>query len=354
MTNTQGEIRGNRFDFLRLIFAGFVFAYHLLVLPALASPALQGMFARLAELSIQGFFIISGLLVYGSWQRSKTLALYVAKRVRRLYPAYVAVILIPAIFALLRGGALPEIIKYVLSNLAFLNFLHPTLPGMFETNPFPVVNGALWTLKIEVMFYMALPVMGWMLAKAGPYKWALMVLIYLAAEVWRYYFSHAEFIYSAQLARQLPGQMSFFITGMALRTLHAHLRDNLQITFVIAMGLLALSYLPMFGVMRAVGLGGLIFAIAYAPGPKLNAARFGDISYGLYITHFPIINGLVAIGVFANQPLQGYVWAVVLVVIASLTLWHLIEKPFLHPSSHYRQVGRHGRHKAGRQTNQDI
>ena len=62
----------NRFDFLRLLFAGLVFAYHAVALPNIdMEQAVEPILAQVAQLSIQGFFVISGALVYGSWTRSK-------------------------------------------------------------------------------------------------------------------------------------------------------------------------------------------------------------------------------------------------------------------------------------------
>ena len=45
--------------------------------------------------------------------------------------------------------------------------MQPSLPGLFAGNPFREVNGALWTLKIEVLFYLVLPVLAWILRAAG-------------------------------------------------------------------------------------------------------------------------------------------------------------------------------------------
>jgi len=340
--------RTNRFDFLRLLFASLVVVYHGVFLSSMAGANLEAQLGRLAEISIQGFFIISGMLVYGSLQNSKNISDYAAKRVRRLYPAYAVVILVPALISLVLGGGFAQVGKYVGANLLFLNFLEPTLPGLFEGQRSFVVNGALWTLKIEVMFYMSLPILGWVLAKLDQAglkmaKWGVLVMIYGCAEIWRSVVPHMDIPYAAQLARQLPGQMSFFVVGMMLWILRDTLKAHLFACGLAGLICFGLSLLPNFEFLRAVGLGGLVFVLAYAPGPKLNAARFGDLSYGVYITHFPIINALVAAGIFAGASWQGVGLAVLLVLAASLAMWHLVEKHFLRKNSHYRKAGRAGK-----------
>lgn len=142
----------NRFDFLRLVFASTVFAYHLMFLALSPGERLENGFAELSLLAVQGFFVVSGALVYGSLQRSGNLGSYTEKRIRRLYPAYAVIVLVPALYALFKTGAIVDVGRYLGANLIFLNFLEPNLPGLFEGQVEPTVNGSLWTLKIEVMF----------------------------------------------------------------------------------------------------------------------------------------------------------------------------------------------------------
>ena len=297
----------------------------------------------MAELCIQGFFIVSGALVFGSLDRSKSLALYADKRVRRLYPAYAVIILVPAIASLIMTGFgdLGAVLRYVGVNLVFLNFLSPDLPGLFQANRFTEVNGALWTLKIEVMFYMALPVIALVMSWAGRRWWLILALIYVAAEAWRLGLPRLlDSPFAPELSRQLPGQMAFFASGMAVWKLWDKAKATPAKFGFFGAVLLAVSFAhPLLEPLRAAGLAGLIAAIAFLPGPKLDAARFGDISYGLYITHFPILQALLAAGAFASLGLGwGGALAAVLVVAASFLLWHLVEKPALRRDSHYRLV----------------
>lgn len=72
----------NRFDFIRLFLAASVLVYHGVALgAAVPFSQLELRLAILAEVAIQGFFIVSGLLVAGSLQRSKTIGDYTGKRI---------------------------------------------------------------------------------------------------------------------------------------------------------------------------------------------------------------------------------------------------------------------------------
>lgn len=335
----------NRFDFLRLVFASVVFAYHGVALPAL-DPGGQWEFVlgQAAEVSIQGFFVVSGALVFGSLERSKSLLDYGAKRVRRLYPAYIVVVLVPALIALVLSagvaGNLQQIARYVGANLVFLNFLEPTLPGLFTEHRFGAVNGALWTLKIEVMFYLVLPFIGWVLARLGRNWWLGIVALYVMALSWQAVIGAMDHPRSAELARQLPGQMAFFASGMALWKLWDKARDHPYLLGVLGVVLLALSvFFVELEPLRALGLAGLIGCIAFAPGPVLNAARWGDVSYGVYITHFPVLQAFIAFGLFTMLgPIGGLFLAGLVVFSISYVLWWGVEKPALRRDSHYRKA----------------
>lgn len=333
----------NRFDMLRLVFAGLVFAFHAIALPELwPKMPVELAFGEIAELSIQGFFVISGALVYGSLTRSSGVADYAGKRLRRLYPAYIVVVLVPALVALvLCPLAVKSVAAYVGANLVFLNFLSPDLPGLFEGQRFTAVNGALWTLKIEVMFYLVLPLLGWLVARVGRWKWVLLGAVYVAAEVWRAYWLAGDGMYDMQIARQLPGQMSFFVVGMGIWLLWDRLKPAPWIFLWGGVAIVALTFwsealMP----LRGIGLGLAIIALAFGRGPRVNTARYGDVSYGLYIVHFPVVQTLIAVGAFALHPAFGLAASCAIVLALSFAMWHLIEKRALRQSSHYRQAER--------------
>lgn len=332
----------NRFDLIRLLLAAGVFVYHAVALAAVDTDgALEANLAQLAEICIQGFFIVSGALVAGSLARASGLADYAGKRIRRLYPAYAVVLLIPALasFALTQDGQ--GVARYLAANLALANFLEPDLPGLFASNRFTEVNGALWTLKVEVMFYILLPLILLVLSTLRSLWWLAVAALYVAGEAWAALMPGLENAHlGAALAHQLPGQLAFFAMGIALWKCEPHLRRRWRVLGLSGALLLAASLSdPLMEPLRALALAGLIAAIAFAPGPAINAARFGDISYGLYITHFPILQAMLAAGLLTTLGTGPFMaLAATLVVAASFALWHLVEKPALRPSSHYRKV----------------
>jgi peptidoglycan/LPS O-acetylase OafA/YrhL len=340
-----GKPAANNFNAIRLLFALMVVAYHAAALPGLDAwkPA-EAFLSLAAEIGVQGFFVLSGYLVFGSLVRSNSLRLYAEKRARRLYPAYATVVVACVLGALAFSSEARShpggVFHYFIANIAFLNFIQPNLPGVFEANRFTEVNGALWTLKIEVLFYLLLPALAWALRVAGRFRWVVIALIYVAAEFWRIGLEEIGRETSSsllpELSRQLPGQMSFFVTGIAFALLNLTGRD-LHRAGAAGTVLFALSlFLSLAEPVRALGLGAV--AVWAATGaPRLpDAARFGDLSYGIYIAHFPVIQTVAALGLFAIMPWAGLALSMVLAVGASLLLWHFIERPSLRADSAYR------------------
>ncbi|MDP3737634.1 MAG: acyltransferase [Hyphomonadaceae bacterium] len=337
----------NNFNALRLMFALMVAVYHAILLPGVPGwKVLEGPTSVMAEVGVQGFFMLSGYLVYASLERSSSLRLYAEKRVRRLYPAYATVVIVCAVAAVVlvpeARANLAGVGGYLGWNLVFLNFMAPDLPGVFQANRFHEVNGALWTLKIEVMFYIILPLLIWLLRAVGRMRWGLIILIYVGAEAWRWGFETMDGNVSlgAEIARQLPGQMSFFITGIAFRISRLDVK-RLQLAGLIGAGLLVLSLMfPLAEPLRAVGLGSVMIFLATGQSRVFDAAKFGDLSYGLYIVHFPIIQTAIVAGLFASSPMLGLGVSLFMAFAAALVLWWLIERPALRTDSAYRVHGR--------------
>jgi peptidoglycan/LPS O-acetylase OafA/YrhL len=166
--------RENNFDLLRLLFAYLVLFYHANVLFAIG---FTSSLFDLPGVAVDGFFIISGFLIAWSFERDRRLFGYGVRRLFRIYPLYFVVVTSQLVILwLLDGGGvkLSEAAKYYGANLLFLNFLKPTFGDALDGMSRHTMNGSLWTLKIEVAFYVALPLLVFVKRKSG--IWSLFLL----------------------------------------------------------------------------------------------------------------------------------------------------------------------------------
>ncbi len=220
MLRDHPRLSRNNFDLLRLLFAGTVCLAHASQLSG--EKQLKWISAVLSsKVAVEAFFIISGFLIFMSYERSSSTRAYISKRVRRIYPAYFVVVMLCAL-SLWAVSSLDlehyvslDWLKYVIANLTFLNFIHSTLPGVFESNRISEVNGALWTLKVEVMFYAIVPVIVLLFRRFGQFPVLVTLYFVSVAYVW-FMTTQAEYTGSGlylELARQLPGQLAYFVAG---------------------------------------------------------------------------------------------------------------------------------------------
>lgn len=339
----------NNFDLLRFVFGFVVFLVHAHILTQ--NPTLEPLGRWFsAEMAIQGFFVISGYLVYMSHQNSGSLVHFLKKRALRIYPAYVTVILLCVIFGAALTSRSPgeyfsfDIVKYLAANLVFMNFLAPNLPGVFETNALQAVNGALWTLKLEIMFYLLVPLIAWTARRRG--HALTLSLLYatslLYALTMQHFFATSGRAVFETLSRQLPGQLTYFVAGMALyhyREVLPRLRwwllPALLVLWLVRDPALRLALAP-----AALGIIVIYSAVVFRS--MGNFGRYGDLSYGIYIFHFPILQGMIALNLFPHRGFQGIFIAAATVIFTAFLSWHLIEKRWLQKSSHY-VVATHGR-----------
>jgi peptidoglycan/LPS O-acetylase OafA/YrhL len=299
-----------------------------------------------SSLAVKSFFAVSGFLIFMSYEKNAHLGTYFAKRVKRIYPAYFVVVMLCALlgcfftqYQLAQYFSIAWL-KYVLANLLFLNFIQPDLPGVFVSNPLIAVNGALWTLKIEVMFYLCVPLFVWLMRKFG--RWQILLTLYLASVCYRmgieaWGIAHHSPIYK-ELVRQLPGQLVYFVSGATFYYYLPYLKTYWRRIVVIAIVIMLMDDVTTLAWLEPLALAALVVSAAYVMPFLGNFGKNGDLSYGIYIVHFPILQGLIQLGLFEISPMFGFVIAAVLVLGAAYASWHLVEKPFLAKKFHYSLV----------------
>lgn len=160
----------NNFDFLRFLFSFLVVIGHSILLSG--NPEFwNGFFAAMPNFSVYSFFIISGFLIYSSFDRSKNLKIYFRNRIKRIVPAYFFIVVTFAFLlyffssTTLQNYFSSDWVKYLGANLVFANFLKPCIQYVFENNLHCAVNGSLWTIKVEIMFYVFVPILYYFIHK---------------------------------------------------------------------------------------------------------------------------------------------------------------------------------------------
>jgi len=338
--------RQNNFDHIRLLLAMGVFLYHIGELTQLPDFQIDGG-NTIAAVAVHSFFIVSGFLIFMSYERSRSLGQYFIKRFRRIAPGYIAVIILSFLFLSLIS-TLPlteyftsqESFKFLLANLSTLNFLHPTLPGVFEDHPYTAVDGALWTIKVEVGFYLAVPLIAWF------YRWIdtgkLLGMIFLLSTL--FYFAMGYLYQQEQnqifsiLQRQLPAQMLFFSSG-ALLFYYFDFFKRYSLAFI-SVALIAYTVQNLIGSdllypVYAASLSIIVIYLALIFPYLGHIAKYGDLSYGIYIWHFPVIQTFISLHLFDTYPIAALAGLFIAVLFLAWLSWHLIEKPFLEKRSHY-------------------
>ena len=335
----------NNFDLIRLLLALSVFIVHS------AQLSQNEIFVSLStylnsRYAVYAFFIVSGFLIFSSYENSGSLKIFFKKRFFRIYPAYFSVIIITSIL-LFSISTVPwdeyfsrTWIKYLISNLATLNFLQPTLPGVFENNAIPAVNGALWTIKIEIMFYLSIPLIALLFSKYN--KLIVLSILYILSIIYVEVLSGfaeegSRNIYTL-LAKQLPGQLSFFLAGAFLYYYFSNFKKFQYFYLILALIGVYLYIENGIWLFFPVSLGIVVIYMAVLFKYLGNFGKFGDFSFGVYIWHFPIIQTFIHFHILDKMPIFGSIALLLLIAGISFLSWKYIEKPFLQRKSHYVQV----------------
>jgi peptidoglycan/LPS O-acetylase OafA/YrhL len=342
MPPSSSDFRRNNFDLLRLVLAATVCFTHCYELSGYQQLAWITKVLSSAT-AVKAFFVISGFLIFMSFERSTSIYSYAEKRLRRVYPAYLTVVLLCALtlFSVSSKGVSDYFfsaawLKYVLANSLFMNFIQPSLPGVFDMNRLHAVNGALWTLKIEVGFYLSVPVLVFLFRRFG----TLLVIFaaYLGSVAWAAIFSWLDKRTGSQiyleLGRQLPGQLSYFVAGGLFYYHFSFFERWSRLLLCAAILVLIINSYWSVGALEPVALATTVMFLSMFPYLG-NFGRHGDFSYGVYILHFPILQCLIGSGIFSDSPWLFLAAGASATLAGAVAMWHLVEKRFLLRTSHY-------------------
>ncbi|GEN67541.1 MULTISPECIES: acyltransferase family protein [Chryseobacterium] len=323
------DITKNNFDFIRVLLAFIVFVGHLGALSV--SPQLKFLEHSPVEVAVFSFFIVSGFLIARSYERSSSLKSYAKKRFNRIVPAYLLVVFLCTVLLSL-VSKLPfseyfgntQVYKYWFWNSIFMNFKSPWLPGVFGNQ---AVNGALWTLKIEMCFYIAVPFMFLFFGKNNKYRNVSLIVLYFLSLVFLNYF---EMTGKPAISRQLPGSLCYFIGGMLLYFNFDKFIQHKHTLFIIAIITVWIDLIFKIKLFSPIMISIIVLYIAYSFKFLNNFGKYGDFTYGIYIFHFPVIRVFQTLGLFEDyNPYVMGIICMLTVIGIGVSSWHFYEKRFL-------------------------
>lgn len=346
------DTRRNNLDFVRLSLATLVIISHSFPLatgtekyePLLLATHGQ---TTAGTIAVNLFFVLSGFLIANSFLSSSSVWSYLRKRVRRIYPGFIATLLVGAlVVAPLASATSPyhslaaRVGDFLLSCVRLREFAYD---HAFPSNPAPgAINGSLWSISYEFWCYVGVAALGLvgLLARRrvvlGIFGMSLVVSFLFALKGWTPggRFLGPIFGYPPFWARLLP----MYLAGVLFFLYRDRIPHNGNIAAAALGVLVAAAFIPMAWAL-CFPLAGtyLIFWFGFHPGIRLtNFARYGDFSYGTYLYAFPIQQLVVH---FVGHPMNPWMLAAIaipLTLIAAMLSWHLVEKRFLASSKKVR------------------
>lgn len=294
-------------------------------------------------IAVNLFFVISGFLIAASAERSRTVWVYLKKRVYRIYPAFCFVTLLMLVFfkpiasATFAGkdllANLTNVLVHTLSLREF-DYRHA-----FLGNPYPEsINGSLWSISYEFWCYVGVAFLS--VTRLLRSRTALAIL-FAGSLILSMYFSLSGWHPGGKILGVIFGYPPFwgrllpmYLAGVLLY----RVRDRVSIRpvwIIVSLCALAVAAVTPHGWSLIFPFAGtyLVFAFAYHPSiPHINATRFGDLSYGTYLYAFPIQQSIVRwIGHRVN-PWLLFLMATPPTLLLALGSWYGIERWFLRRS----------------------
>jgi peptidoglycan/LPS O-acetylase OafA/YrhL len=311
----------NNFDLLRLVLAFFVFLAHW---NFLTGQHIDTSLFHLGDYAVDMFFIVSGFLIFWSFDNDQNKKHFYIKRFFRIFPLYAFLVLLQTLFFIgFSDGSAIETVKYFLVNIFFLNFLAPSVGSTLNSLEIDAINGSLWTLKNEVVFYMFVPLIFMLYKKWGGYF--LMILYSLSV----LYMLTVDYLGISKLLVQFPAQLRLFVVGILLYTLFDKFKDK-NIYFLAIGSLIFIVLFKDFDYFKfsiyPLLLGILVIYLVYFV--KLMKIDF-DFSYSFYILHFPVIQLALYFGINPSNPLVSFTSLFLIILLLSYFSEKYIEKKFV-------------------------
>lgn len=322
--------RATGFDYLRFVLAISVILFHTVVTALGAeaqSRAVQTNLGLILQAILPMFFALSGFLVAGSLDRSKSIAVFLGLRIFRIFPAlavdtlFCALVLGPVFTTLAMSDyfAHPQFKTYFLNIIGDIHYI---LPGVFESNPTPKVNGQLWTIPVELECYILLTLLA--LLRFHRFRWMMFATLVVLLVV-------LEGRVLLGLSAPWGGRLLLlcFLCGVVCYQFRERVRLSPHAFVVAAIASLVCFRFENLNYLSPIPITYVTVYLGLLNPKKSKFLESGDYSYGLFLYGFPLQQALVATVPAAREWYWNAVLAVPLALVFSVMSWHLVEKRVL-------------------------
>ncbi|BCX67272.1 acyltransferase family protein [Pseudomonas izuensis] len=277
------------------------------------------------------FFLISGFVIPFSFKRLGGLE-FIFNRGFRIVPTYV----VGFSLSLLSVWAIG---KYFSVSWPFsLNeVLIHYVPGLRDILWSKNIDGIIWTLEIEVKFYVVCALIAWLFKSGSKCVFVAPVVLFVAClylnSLLPGLLQSGSVFYTKALALLFSANyIVFMFIGVVFHYAHKNIIDDRSAIFGVALLFGAFAYLwqdgpnaPSFFLIWNYGLALLLFSFAYAYPALFSSTRIFDflanISYPLYVIHG--VFGYALLRVFMDFGMKAWLSLVIVTAVAISVSWLL-------------------------------
>lgn len=328
--------RENAFNIWRYYLAMVVFCAHYSILTGTTS---FNWITSSGE-AVAGFFCLSGFMVSMSYLRHPGLKSYSVRRLRRILPPYLLIVLLCAFGGAAISSYTPDAYfshagwwRYMAANLSFMNFLGPSLPGVFEQNAITAVNGSLWTLKIELLLYASIPLTFILFHRYR--KTTVLIAIFAFSIAYKEIFAalarHSGSAIYTIMERQVGSQFIYFYAGTAILLYFDQLQGRWKWPLIILTLTLYIAgqQLPGYDYIAPFVMALLIILSAYAVRLPALLHKLPNLSYGIYLFHYPVIQTVNSFGLPQRNVTSAFSLSLLITVALAWASWQWVEQPVI-------------------------
>lgn len=335
----------NNFGFLRLLFATLVIVSHSseILYQNRSRELLTTIFGTISfgELAVDGFFLISGYLILKSYLNSSTIKSYFSKRIIRIYPGFIVASLFCIFVLIPMSGEIQLII-----NTSFREWQSTVIRLFILETPqvnntqYPTLNGSLWTIWVEFICYLCIPLVyanKFNKQKIYSFLAVMMMIIFLFTQIsgknlWLPYV-RLDFHHTSRL-------MFAFLVGGLFYLLQDKIVWNKYLTIACTFFLIIGLNLKNYAEIALIVFGGYLlfnFALNFKHNFLNSIGSKVDISYGVYLYAWPVQIYVIK---FYPQVNLYFLMLITIVLASSLGYlsWIFVEQPFMLLKRNFNRV----------------